>query len=52
MARKIPVHRKKYFKNSIMINNPKKALDYAKKITKKSDLILVAGSIFLVGELM
>ena len=43
---------KKYFnKNSIIIKNPKKALDYAKKTAKKRDLILVTGSIFLVGEI-
>ena len=43
----------KYFKtNSIIINNPKKALKYAKKIAAKNDLILVTGSIFLVGELI
>jgi len=44
---------KKYFnKKSILINNPKKALNYAKKIATKDDLVLVTGSIFLVGELM
>ena len=39
-------------KNSIIRNNPKKAMNYAKKIAAKNDLILVTGSIFLVGELM
>jgi len=44
---------KKYFnKNSIIIENPKKALEYAKDIAEKRDLILITGSIFLVGELM
>ena len=57
---------KKYFnKNSIMlgnqrfpaptplvIKNPKKALTYAKRIAGKRDLVLIAGSIFLVGELI
>jgi len=44
---------KKYFsKNSIVIENPKKALKYAKDIAEKRDLILITGSIFLVGELM
>lgn len=44
---------KKYFnKNSIIINNPKKALNYAKSIAAKKDLILITGSIFLVGELL
>ena len=44
---------KKYFnRNSIIIENPKKALNYAKKLALKNDLILVTGSIFLVGELI
>tara|TARA_B100000315_G_C14552085_1_gene576345 strand:- start:103 stop:1188 length:1086 start_codon:yes stop_codon:yes gene_type:complete len=44
---------KKYFnKKSIIIKNPKKALDYAKDIAENNDLILITGSIFLVGELM
>ena len=43
----------KYFNtNSIIINNPKKALKYAKNIASKKDLILITGSIFLVGELI
>ncbi len=40
------------FDNPIIIKNPKKALNYAKKIAKKEDLILIAGSIFLVGEII
>lgn len=47
-----PIMIKKYFKNSIIIKNPKKALVYAKKIAGKKDLVLVAGSIFLVGEVI
>jgi len=43
---------KKYFNNSIIINNPNKALKYAKKIKGKNDLILITGSIFMVGELL
>ncbi len=44
---------KEYFnKNPIIINNPKNALDCAKKIAKKKDLILVAGSIYMVGEII
>jgi len=44
---------KKYFdKNPIIIKNPKKAFEYAKKVAGKKDLVLIAGSIFLVGELM
>ena len=43
----------KYFNtNSIIINNPKKALKYAKSIATNKDLILITGSIFLVGELI
>lgn len=33
-----------------IINNPKKALKYAKKIAGKNDLVVVAGSIYMVGE--
>jgi len=43
---------KKYFNKPIIINNPKKALKYAKNIATKNDLILITGSIFLVGELL
>jgi len=44
---------KRHFnKNSIIIKNPKNALNYAKKIASKKDLILITGSIFLVGELL
>ena len=43
---------KKYFNNPIIINSPKKALKYAKSIANKNDLILITGSIFLVGELI
>lgn len=32
------------------ISNPKKALNYAKIIAKKSDLIVVTGSIYMIGE--
>ena len=35
-----------------IINNPKKALDYAKKTAGKSDLVVVTGSIYLVGEII
>ena len=35
-----------------IINNPKKALAYAKKIAGKNDLIVVAGSIYMVGEII
>jgi len=43
---------KKYFNKPIIINDPKKALIYAKNIGTKKDLILITGSIFLVGELL
>ena len=43
---------KKHFKGPVIIKNPRKALDYAKKIANKKDLILVAGSIYLVGEVI
>ena len=35
-----------------IINNPKKALNYAKKIANKEDLVVVAGSIYMVGEVI
>src|SRR3989338_1638555 len=35
-----------------IIENPKKALKYAKKISGKKDLIVVTGSIYLVGEVV
>tara|TARA_Y100000310_G_scaffold141404_1_gene140867 strand:+ start:58 stop:327 length:270 start_codon:yes stop_codon:yes gene_type:complete len=44
-----------YFKdmrNLKIINSSKEALNYAKKIAKKDDLILITGSIYLVGELI
>jgi len=43
----------KYLKKEFkIINNPKKALDFAKKTANMEDLILVAGSIFVVGEIL
>lgn len=48
-----PEEIKKYFnKNTKIIKNPKDALNYAKKIAGKNDLILVAGSIYMVGEII
>lgn len=42
-----------YFnKKAIIKNNSKNALEYAKKIAEKNDLVLVAGSIYLAGELI
>ena len=35
-----------------IINNPKKALDCAKKVADKNDLIVVAGSIYMIGEII
>lgn len=34
------------------MNSPKKALKFAKKIAKKNDLIVAAGSIYLIGEVL
>lgn len=42
----------KQIKNPIIIKNPKKALIYAKKIAKKNELIVVTGSIYVVGEVI
>ncbi len=36
----------------LVIKNPKNALKHAKKLALKKDLILITGSIFLVGELI
>ena len=47
-----PLKIKKYFNNAIIINDTKKALKYAKEIADKKDLILVTGSIYVVGEVM
>ena len=35
-----------------IINDSKKALNYARKITGKNDLVVAAGSIYLVGEII
>ena len=35
-----------------IIDNPKKALNYAKKIADKKDLVIVAGSIYMIGEVI
>ena len=45
------INKNKSIKTRI-INNPKKALNYAKKIAKKNDLVVVAGSIYIVGEIV
>jgi len=34
------------------INNPKNALKYAKKIAGSKDLVVVVGSIYMVGEII
>ncbi len=39
-------------RNYIIIEDIKEALKYAKKIAKKDDLILVTGSIYVVGEVI
>ena len=38
--------------NKKIIKKPKKALTYAKKIADKKDLVVVAGSIYMVGEIV
>ncbi len=43
---------KNKFINRKIIKNPKKALNYAKKISSKQDLVVVAGSIYLAGEII
>ena len=35
-----------------IINNPRNALNYAKKIVNEKDLIVVTGSIYMVGEIV
>jgi len=40
----------RFFKHFIIIPDLKKAITYAREIAKKDDLILITGSIFLVGE--
>ncbi len=35
-----------------IVNEPKRALDYAKRISDKNDLIVVTGSIYMVGEII
>jgi|SRR3989338_3725337 len=45
------INKNKSIKTKI-IENPKKALNYAKKISKKEDLIVVVGSIYMVGEVI
>ncbi len=41
-----------YNKNFVIIEDVKKALQYARKIIKKDDLILITGSIYVVGEVV
>lgn len=47
---KDPIDLKKYFLNPIIIPDLNLALNYAKNQAKKNDLILITGSIYLVGE--
>jgi len=42
----------KHVNNPIIIKDTKKALKYAKNKAKKDDLILVTGSIYVVGEVV
>ena len=45
------INKNKSIKTKI-INNSKNALSYAKKIANKNDLVVVSGSIYLVGEVI
>ena len=45
------INKNKSIKTRI-IKNPKKALNYAKKIADKKDLVVVTGSIYMVGDLL
>jgi len=38
--------------NKKIINNPKNAMDYAKKIAEQNDLVVVTGSIYMIGEML
>jgi len=42
----------KYFPDSEFYNDSKKALQAAKKMAGKEDLILVTGSLFVVGNVL
>jgi len=42
----------KYVKNGVIIEDVRKALEYVKGIMRKEDLILVTGSIYVVGEII
>ncbi len=44
-------HLKKLKKEYFIIQNTKKAVDYAKAISNEKDLIIVTGSIYTVGEI-
>jgi folylpolyglutamate synthase/dihydropteroate synthase len=35
-----------------IIQNPRSAMGYARKISDKNDLVVVAGSIYLAGEMI
>jgi dihydrofolate synthase/folylpolyglutamate synthase len=39
-----------YFKNATIIPDLKKAINYAVEKAEKNDLLLITGSIFVVGE--
>jgi len=42
---------KNAFPRALVFKNPKRALEYARKISKGDDIIVVAGSIYMIGEL-
>ncbi|MEK6942639.1 MAG: folylpolyglutamate synthase/dihydrofolate synthase family protein [Nanoarchaeota archaeon] len=37
---------------AILVDNPKKALNYAKKLAKNNELIVCTGSIYMIGDLI
>ncbi|PIV68821.1 MAG: hypothetical protein COS08_05830, partial [Euryarchaeota archaeon CG01_land_8_20_14_3_00_38_12] len=40
----------KYIRTVVVKDNVKNALDYAKSIAKKNDMILITGSLYTVGD--
>jgi len=46
-----PAKIKKYFKDPILTNNLRQAVKEAGKLKQKNDLILITGSIYLIGEI-
>ena len=42
----------RFFKNSFVVTDPKDALEFAKSITLKDGVIVVTGSLFLIGDVL